>query len=129
MKANKVRTLVAIAAVFLLAVNVRPVRAGLLSNLDLDDTVYEDDGVGTGHVSQVQVIGTTIPFQESATAQDEFGGILATVTANYSVTDNGSVATFDISCSGFISPEGYGVSEGGGGPPTFYYWLFSQSSG
>ena len=121
MKTNKLMALVASAAMLQLAVNVCPVCAGILSNLDLDQEVYEDNpGNGTGHASQVEVVGTTIPFQQSAKVNDQSGGLVATATANYSVTDNGSVATFDISCSGFIDPAGYGVEEhSASGEPIF----------
>ena len=124
MKTRRHKACIASAAFLCLAIGVRPACAGLLSNLNLDQEVFETDaGFVSGHQSMVVVTGTTIPFQQTATAQDQTGiGAYAIITANYSVTDNGSVAAMNINCSGAISaPYGYSVVEGSNETGSTFY--------
>ena len=98
MKISKLSVRCAGVAAALVVLQVKMASAQLLGNMNLNQSVvatyYNPPFQST---NQIPVTDTTVPFQKTVTANDGFGG---SITAVYSVTDNGSVASVTITFSG-----------------------------
>lgn len=91
-----------------------PALAQVFSSISFDEGIT---ATAPQEGSSQTVTGTTLPIQQTVTASTTYGG---TVTATYNITDDGSVATFDIAATGSITPNDYGVYAGSAGNGTTF---------
>jgi hypothetical protein len=76
--------------------------------MDVEQAVAAHFSGPPAHSASQQVTITSIPAYQSVTENDQFGG---SITSTYSITDNGSIATFDISSTGSVTAYDNGVEE------------------
>jgi hypothetical protein len=100
--------------------------AGLLSSVNYNQVAIAYDGPSTGASPVIQYLsGTTLPLSTTLTATQADG---CSSTANYSFTDTGTEATFNVSCTGVLTAGGQGASEGSQGPIYTSFVLSGPSS-
>jgi hypothetical protein len=129
MQKGQFRYAIAVLAIVTFA-NGNPAFAGLFSQMNFNAGVFASydptSGSGQGNYVTQAVALTAVPIDQTITADDLNGGA---VTATYVVTDNGSVATINISCAGTLTAPSNDLIEGNDLPVTGYKgigFVFSQ---
>jgi hypothetical protein len=84
--------------------------ASILSSLDFNRLVYAEYTTNPTSFSVQPYQSTAVPLQQTLSADDGQGG---RITTSYSVTDNGTQATIDITSSGSVTANN-AISEGDG---------------
>ncbi len=100
--------------------------AGLLSSVNYNQVVIvEGPGTSSSDFMDQVLSGSTLPLSTSQTASLTDG---LSSTANYSYTDTGTVATFNVNCTGILTALDQSASEGSYGPIDITFVLAQPAS-